>query len=221
MANVCVSDDFRIEGGKLGLTAVPAAGAWLPTIGSGLWPNSGIPGGPNFGRITELPGMRISSAYVQVWNSYGVPLRMMVRAQRPTIALNVSNPNAAQVRSKWAYKVTDEAIMDPNHVNWLPDPSQDFDLQVGVSMDAGASNGGVPTRGVIMRAYPPASLEEPVPAVVQPGQHITVWFASYLWTPPPWSDNANNNNPKHTIETYGYSIIDLYRLVDTGAEVRL
>lgn len=222
MANVCVSDDFRIEDGKLGLANVPASGAWQRIISAVYFPSGAVIGGEgmvSFGRLTSLPGKRISYAAVLVMNEYDTPLTVMVRAQRPAMNVIVSNPNAAQIRSKWSYKITDGPLADPWDASNYPDPSQDFDLQVGVSLDAGASSGGVPVRGVISRIFPAAYVEDIVPAKVLPGQYLYVWFATYLWTPPPWSDNSNNNSPQHYYGSLGQPLIDVYSVADVGMEV--
>ena len=45
-----------------------------------------------------------------------------------------------------------------------------------------------------------AGIEEEWVGPIEPGQTINVWYQAYVWTPPPWNDNANRNSPQHSVK---------------------
>jgi len=51
-----------------------------------------------------------------------------------------------------------------------------------------------------------------------PGQRLNVHYRTYVWTPPPWSDNANKNSPQHQAAAR-YSRVQLQAFPTQGSLV--
>ena len=51
-----------------------------------------------------------------------------------------------------------------------------------------------------------------------PGETLNLWYRAYLWTPPPWSDNANKSNPQHNF-TAAYTRIQFIAFPQQGTVV--
>ncbi len=64
-----------------------------------------------------------------------------------------------------------------------------------LGLDVGTDNASQPWGGVIAQDYPATSTEDwiELPA----GSTLNIAYRCYVWTPPPWSNNANANSPQH------------------------
>lgn len=69
--------------------------------------------------------------------------------------------------------------------------------RVGAGLDLQTNTVGEPLPGVLWTWEDTNCVEEWLPRELQPGQQVNVWYQAYVWTPPPWSNNANKNSPRH------------------------
>ena len=184
MAEVCVSQNFGISGGVL------TAAQWsIPRHVYDQTFNS--TGDGTFGALTTLPGkLMIDSGIISWTNPSPLDAYVLLRVQRAYRNWQISNPNAVQIRDRYTYAI---GGADPR----TPDPSSVFNGQSGAAMDVGAQSNGTPYIGVYWEWEDPTLEEDwigPIPA----GAVLKLWYRCYLWTPPPWSNNANNNSPVHS-----------------------
>lgn len=142
---------------------------------------------------TTLPGKLMidsgNSPFITWTNPSPLDAFVLLRIQRAYRDWQVSNPNAIQIRDRYTYTIGGD---DPR----LPDVSSVYHGQSGGALDAGAQGNGTPFIGQYWEWEDGTLLEDwigPVP----PGADLKLWYRCYLWTPPPWSNNANNNSPVH------------------------
>lgn len=184
MAEVCVSRNMGIDGGVLDIEqhSVPrhVLDQTFNSTGDGT-----------FGVQTTLPGKLMIDSGILSWtNTSPLDARVLLRIQRAYRDWQVSNPNAVQIRDRYTVAI---GGADPR----VPDTSSVYNGQSGASMDVGAQFNGTPYIGVYWE-WEDGTMMEDWLGPVAPGQVIKVWYRCYLWTPPPWSNNANNNNPLHS-----------------------
>lgn len=183
MAEVCVSRNMSIAGGLLGIEP------WtLPRI---VLDQTFVSTGDGaYGQQTTLPGKLMIDSGILTWtNPSPLDARLLVRVQRGRQQWQVSNPNAVQVRDRYTYAIDD----DPR----VPDTSSVYTGQSGGSIDVGVQVNGTPFLGVYWEWQDPTLTEDWIPGI-PPGAQFRMWYRCYLWTPPPWSNNANSNNPQHS-----------------------
>ena len=189
VGEVCVSPMFDVAaGGGLGLVAT----AGVQIAGQHQWEGdddwSSDP-------LTVLPGMELWDDAFELTNTADHDRYVMLRIQRPYyIAMRVPQPNALQVRDGWECRVGE----DP------PEPTVDVTRHYrGIwtaSLDLGttSASGGTPHAGKIEQYSPSFRVDEIVH--VPAGETIIFRWAAWVWTPPPWSDNANDGHPLWDIE---------------------
>lgn len=183
MAQVCVSRNMDITGGVL------AAEPWsVPRFVLDQTFNS--VGDGTFGQETTLPGKLMVDSGILTWtNDSPLPAQILLRITRAFRDHLTSNPNVVQIRDRYTTSITGASPR-------VPDPSNLYQGATGGGIDVGASTVGQPRPGVIYMWEDPATTEDyfgPVP----PGGTFKVWYRCHLWTPPPWSNNANNGSPTH------------------------
>lgn len=184
MASVCVSRNLDIAGGELGVEP------WsLPRIVHDQTYAS--VGDGSFGQLVTLPGKLMIDTGVISWVSDSpLPAQLLLRVQRGRRMLHVSNPNAAQVRDRWTYTLNGSTPR-------VPDVSSTYNGQSGTAIDLGAGTAAMPLIGQYWVYEDAAITEEWVPQQLPAGETFKVWYRCNLWTPPPWSNNANNGSPVH------------------------
>jgi hypothetical protein len=191
-----VSDNLKITAGALGLEkwAVPriVVDNFTSSIGDG-----------SFGNTPTLPGRLMVDAIESWTNDAPIPAMVLLRVQRPYVNWMVSNPNYVQLRDQWNVNIAPVLTLPAP-----PDPSTVLKSQVGGSIDMGTNNTGQPLRGAFWQ-WRDAHITEEMVGPVPPGQTITVWYRRYLWTPPPWSDNANAGAPLHACYARGVRLVML------------
>lgn len=184
MASVCVSQNLGIGGGLLAVTP------WsLPRHVHDVTYNS--VGDGTFSQQTTLPGKLMIDSGIISWTSDSpLPCRVLLRIQRATRDLLVSNPNAAQIRDRYTVAI---GGADPR----VPDVSSTYQGATGASLDLSANYLGDPYIGRYW-VYEDAAIIEDWSPLIQPGEVIKMWYRCNLWTPPPWSNNANHGDPQHS-----------------------
>lgn len=186
MAEACVSRNTDIVGGDLSIAP------WsLPRLVSDQTFNS--TGDGSFTQLTTLPGKLMIDSGIQSWTSDSpLPVRILLRVQRAHRDLLVSNPNAAQIRDRytWTQNGTDPRV---------PETSSVFQGQTGASIDLSSNFAGTPFIGRFWVYDDAHMIEDWIgPDLLQPGMAFKYWYRTYLWTPPPWSNNANGGSPQHS-----------------------
>lgn len=152
-----------------------------------------------FSQETTLPGKLMIDSGVLTWtNPSPLDAMVLVRLQRARRQWHISNPNAVQIRDRFTYTIGGATPREPL-------TSSVYTGQSGAAMDLGTQNNGTPYIGEYWEWEDPTLSEDwlgPVP----PGQDFKIWYRCYLWTPPPWSNNANNNNPLHDASVHSTRI---------------
>lgn len=147
-------------------------------------------GDGSFTALETLPGKLMVDSGIITWTSDSpLPARVLLRLHRAYRSLLVSNPNAAQIRDRYTYTLNGTAPR-------LPDTSSTYQGQTGAAIDLSANFQGTPYIGRYWVHEDAAIIEDwlgPVP----PGGQLKIWYRSYLWTPPPFSNNANGGSPQH------------------------
>lgn len=184
MAQVCVSRNFEFPGGEL--TAQPWS---VPRHVFDTTFNS--TGDGAFGQQTTLPGKLMIDSGIQTWNNTS-PLDAMVllRVYRAYRDYVVSNPNVVQIRDRFTTSIGTD---DPR----VPDTSNQYQGATGGGVDFSSNTVTQPLAGKLWM-WEDANISEDWAGPVAPGTTFKFWYRCYLWTPPPWSNNANENNPEHS-----------------------
>ncbi|AQT82506.1 hypothetical protein B1R94_02375 [Mycolicibacterium litorale] len=183
--NVCVDENLTSDdAGMLTMQpwAVPRLVADVRALSGGdgaLFPEQALPGKL---LIDRKVGWRSDS-----------PLESMVllRVTRASRSWITSNPNAIQFRDRWTYTI------DPDDITpTTPIATGIYNSQVGSAIDLGTNSVAEPNPGRQWVWSDVNCVDEwlgPVP----PGEKLNIWYRAYVWTPPPFSDNANKNAPLH------------------------
>ncbi|WP_280499013.1 DUF7172 family protein [Nocardia cyriacigeorgica] len=204
MPQVCVSRNLTISGGALGLAKWSAprmvAQVSATSTGDGAITGAGL---------TTQPGRLMVNAQIS-WVSDS-PLDSMMRLQviRPYRTIIASNPNAVQIWDAWNH-----AIDRPARV---PDAYNLVNSLCTLGVDIGTDNVAQPVYGRVHQDYPASASEEwyELPA----GSTLNVHYRAYVWTPPPWSNNASANNPLHEAHARGVKL-RLWAFPTADQEVR-
>jgi len=122
-------------------------------------------------------------------NSTPLDHMVLIRVTRGPREWVTSNPNAIQFRDKWTWRING----DPD----IPITTTLFNGQAGSAVDLGTNSTAEPNPGRMWAWWDVVSADELL-GPVAPGQRLNVRYRSYVWTPPPWSDNANNSSPQHS-----------------------
>lgn len=137
---------------------------------------------------TALPGKPLIGMWGSWHNDTPVTHTVLIRVTRASKRWVTSNPNAIQFRDRWTWAVD----ADPEE----PVTSGIFNSQCGMAGDTGTNTVAEPATGLFYGWWPASSSDEWV-GPLEPGETLTVRYRQYVWTPPPWSNNANQNAPKH------------------------
>jgi hypothetical protein len=137
---------------------------------------------------------------------YGILIRVIRRWKQWV----VSNPNAIEFNDRWTW-----AINAPADV---PSTSGLYNGQCGSSGDLGTNTIAQPDPGVFYHWWGTGSADEWVWETLNVGDTINFWYRCYVWTPPPWSDNANMNNPQF-VAAVGWTRIQIWGFPQQGALV--
>jgi hypothetical protein len=154
----------------------------------------------------NLPGKLLINMQKQWTNNTTLDQMVLIRITRGPRTIITSNPNAIQFRDRWTW-----AIDGPPAE---PVTSDILNGQVGCAVDLGTNSVAEPNPGQMWMWTDVHSADEwvgPVPA----RSYLKVWYRCYVWTPPPWSDNANKNAPQHSASAK-YARMQLWRFPQQG-----
>lgn len=195
MAQVCVSYNMGITANELTVQpwAVPTHvyDTTFASVGDG-----------SFGVQTTLPGKLMidsgTAPYITWTNPSPLDAFVLLRIQRDRRDWRISNPNAVQIRDRYTYAIGGDNPRDP-------DVSSVYNGHSGGAFDAGAQGNGTPYIGQYWEWEDPTLVEDWL-GPVGPSEELKVHYRCNLWTPPPWSNNANNNSPQHEAYVRGARI---------------
>lgn len=182
MPEVCVDRNLAITAGALALEpwSVPrmVAQQAAASVADGSISSAGLTGQP--GRLLIDTGL--------TWMSDS-PLPAMMRLQviRGYRTIVTSTPNLVQIWDSWRIGVGEPAGVPNSYglVNSL----------CTLGLDNGTNSTALPNYARIHQDYPATASEEWVE--LPAGEEIDINYRCYVWTPPPWSNNASANNPLH------------------------
>lgn len=160
-----------------------------------------------------LPGVLLIDKLVQWKNSAPIPRQVRVEVTRRWRRWVTSNPNAVQFRDRWSSAITPAGQAAPI-IPEEPITSGILNGQVGTAGDIGTNSVAEPNPGKFWQWWGTGSSEEWL-GPVEPGETLRVWYRQYVWTPPPFSDNANKNSPGHEAEA-GWARLSLWAFPDQG-----
>lgn len=183
--NVCIDENLSTDASGLLVMqpyAVPRRVANVKALSGGdgtLFPE------------TALPGKLLINAVVGWRNTTPLPAQMMIRVVRASKSWITSNPNAIQFRDRWTYKI------DPDDVApTIPVTTGIYNSQCGSANDLGTNSVAEPNPGK-QWMWADGNAQDEWIGEAATGDKVNVHYRQYVWTPPPFSDNANKNKPEH------------------------
>lgn len=188
---VCVAENLTVDDNGV-LRLAPWS---VPRLAVDVMATSG--GDGKLLETTSLPGKLLIDQQVSWVNDTPVDHMVLIRATRHWKRWITSNPNAIQFRDRWSWAITPAGseYVAPS----IPVVSGIFNSQCGSAGDIGTNSVAEPQPGKFWHWWGTNSADEWV-GPVKPGGQIAVWYRMYVWTPPPFSDNANKNSPEHVAE---------------------
>lgn len=182
MAQICTSQNLDISTGELGIQpwSVPrhVYDQSFTSVGNGV-----------YGAHTNLPGKLMIDSGVQSWtNTAPLPAQILFRLHRGSRRFIVSSPNVVQVRDRFTTAID----VTPR----VPDTSNQYQGAAGGGVDMSTTTAAKPYAGVLY-AWDDAMITEDWFGPIPPGGVFRFHYRATLWTPPPWSNNANDNLPIH------------------------
>lgn len=182
MAQVCVSQNLDITSGALSIQP------W--TVPRHVYDQSFTSvGNGTYGAHTNLPGKLMIDSGVQAWtNTTPLPAQILFRLHRGSRRFVVSSPNVVQVRDRFTTAID----VTPR----VPDTSNQYQGAAGGGVDMSTTTAAKPYAGVLY-AWDDAMITEDWFGPIPPGGVFRFHYRATLWTPPPWSNNANDNLPIH------------------------
>lgn len=159
-----------------------------------------------------LPGRLLIDKRVKWFNDTPVDHQVRFLVTRRWRRWIVSNPNAIQFRDRWSSSITPKGSdrVDPA----LPVVSGIFNSQTGSAGDIGTNTVAEPFPGKFWHWWGTNTSEEWL-GPVKPGDLFQAHYRAYVWTPPPWSNNANKNSPAHEAEA-GWARLQLQVFPEQG-----
>ena len=140
-----------------------------------------------------LPGRLLIEQKLNWRNDSPLESMLLIRVTRAYKSWVVSNPNAIQFRDRWTYTI-DDTELTPS----IPVTTGIYNSQVGSALDVGTNSVAEPLPGK-QYVWSEANCSDEWVGPVKPNYWFSLWYRCYVWTPPPFSDNANKNSPEHSV----------------------
>lgn len=140
---------------------------------------------------SALPGKLLIDQQVSWRNNTPVEHMICIRVVRGPKSWITSNPNAIQFRDRWSWH-HDVVGTIPD----MPVVTGIYNSQCGSALDCGTNSVAEPNPG-LEYMWMDVNISDEWVGPIEPGEKIIVWYRMYVWTPPPFSDNANKNAPMH------------------------
>ena len=204
LSSVCIGQQLAVNGDQqlqLAPWSVPSLIADVKALSGGD------------GKLVEtiyLPGKKLMDQKLTWANATPVTYTVLIRVIRRYKAWIVSNPNAIQFRDRWNWAVNADA----------PEPIVTglYNGQCGSAGDVGTNTVAAPNPGLFHHWMGTTTADEWVWEPVNVGDQFNFWYQAYVWTPPPWSNNANKNSPQHNAQA-GWTRIQLWGFPQQGSLV--
>lgn len=182
MAEVCVSRNLDVSTGELSVQP------W--TVPRHVFDSSySSVGNGDYGAQTSLPGKLMIDSGIQTWtNTSPLDAQVLMRVNRGARYFAVSAPNVVQIRDRWTTAIDG----DPRE----PDTTNQYQGASGGGIDMSTTTTTLPYAGLLWN-WDDAMITEDWFGPVPPGGTFSFWYRCTLWTPPPWSNNANGGIPFH------------------------
>jgi hypothetical protein len=136
-----------------------------------------------------LPGKLMIENSAPTWaNDSPVDQMVLIRIIRSWKSWLTSNPNAIQFRDRWTWAI--------DRAPAIPVTTGVFNSQCGSAIDVGTNTVAEPNPGR-QWMWAPVTMADEWVGPLTPGQRINLHYRCYVWTPPPWSNNANKASPQH------------------------
>lgn len=142
---------------------------------------------------TTLPGKLMMNGDLAWANDTPIEQQLLIRVTRGLREIVTPNPNAIQMRDRWT-----------TAINTTPDeplPTGVYNSQLGVAIDKGTTSVTEPNIG-LMRLYWGTGTVDEWFGTVRPRDVFRLRYQQYVWTPPPFSENANGTNPIHQAHSH-------------------
>lgn len=156
-----------------------------------------------------MPGFLLMDQKVGWINDSPLECDVLIRVVRSPKEWITSNPNAIQFRDRWSHAVDTDPV--------VPVTTGIYNSQTGSAIDLGTNTVAEPMPGK-QWVWVGSGISDEWVYSVAPGAKLNVWYRCYVWTPPPWSDNANKNSPVHSAKA-PYTRIQLMAMPGQGTLV--
>nr|WP_280505821.1 hypothetical protein [Nocardia farcinica] len=125
-----------------------------------------------------------------------LPLMMRLQVIRSYRTIVTSNPNAVEIWDSWRIGVGQPAA-DPTSYGLVNSICR-------LAIDHGTNSSALPNYARVHQDYPATASEEWVE--LPAGEEIDINYRCFVWTPPPWSNNASANSPLHEVYARGVKL---------------
>jgi hypothetical protein len=187
--NICLDENLQLDANSQLL-----AERWsVPRLVVDVKARSG-----NDGTLTAeqaLPGKLLIDQRFGWRNDSPLECMAVITVTRASKSWILSNPNAIQFRDRWT-----TIIAPDDKAPEVPVTTSIYNSQVGSAIDVGTNSVAEPSPGK-QWVWASANCAQEIVGPIPPGEKLNGWYRQYVWTPPPWSNNANKNNPEH--KAYG------------------
>jgi hypothetical protein len=184
--NVCVDENLTTDENGI-LRIQPWAVPRLVFDDKGISSNDGL----LLGSLEALPGKLLVEIKSHWRNDTPREAMLLVRLIRGSKVWVTSNPNAIQFRDRYTW-IIDEDDLTPSE----PVTTDLSESLCGSAIDMGTNSVAEPNPGRHW-VWASANCTDRFIGPIQPGERINLWYQMYVWTPPPYSNNANKNAPLH------------------------
>lgn len=153
------------------------------------------------------PGRLLIEAPPITWlNTTPVEHTVVVQLIRCFRSWVTSNPNVIQFRDRFTTGIDREPE--------VPTVTGISESQAGSGIDVGTNSVAEPKPGR-QWVWTGTHCAPDEWVTVLPGERLNVRYRAYVWTPPPFSDNANKNSPQHSASA-GYTRLQLIAFPEPG-----
>lgn len=171
---------------------------------------------PSMPETSVVPGRLLMDRQVAWKNDSPVDHDIRIEVTRRWKRWVVSNPNAIEFRDRWTWAISPAGTANADIV--VPEEpvvTGTYNSQCGSGEDTGTNTVAEPLPGVFYHWWPTNTAEEWIGLPVKPGETLSIWYRMYVWTPPPFSNNANKNSPVHQVEA-GWARLAIMGFPDQG-----
>ena len=182
--NVCLDEHLNVENGLLQLEK------WsVPRLVADLRAESA--GDGSLASTIALPGKLLIQAELGWTSNAPNDVMVLIRVIRSWRGWLTSNPNAIQFRDRWTWAIDREPS--------IPVTTGIYNSQAGSAIDTGTNSVSEPNPGR-QWMWTPTTMSDEWVGPLAPGQRLNVHYRTYVWTPPPFSDNGNKNSLQMTTQ---------------------